>query len=137
MSLTLVIGNKNYSSWSFRPWIAMKAAGIPFAEEVIPFETPEFTQRVSVQLGGKVPVLLDGELRIWESLAILEYLAERFPDAGMWPSETAARAYARSIANEMHAGFQALRGHLPMNMARPAIKRALTPGAEANVRRIE
>jgi glutathione S-transferase len=137
MPLTLVIGNKNYSSWSFRPWIAMKAAGIPFTEELVPFETPEFKQRVGARFNGKVPVLLDGDLQIWESLAIIEYVAEAFPAAGLWPKDKAARAHARSIANEMHAGFGALRGHLPMNLSRPVIKRALTPEVEANVARIE
>jgi glutathione S-transferase len=137
MSLTLVIGNKNYSSWSFRPWIAMKAAGIPFTEEMIPFETPEFKQRVGARFNGKVPILLDGDLQIWESLAIIEYLAETFPAARLWPQDKKARAHARAIANEMHAGFGPLRGHLPMNFARPVIKRALTREVEANVARIE
>jgi glutathione S-transferase len=137
MPLTLVIGNKNYSSWSFRPWIAMKVAGIPFAEELVPFETPEFRERVTGRLGGKVPVLLDGDVQIWESLAIIEYLAETFPAAGIWPKDKAARAHARAIANEMHAGFGPLRGHLPMNFSRPVTKRALTPEVEANVARIE
>jgi glutathione S-transferase len=137
MPLTLVIGNKNYSSWSLRPWIAMKVAGIPFAEELVPFDTPEFKQRVSGRFGGKVPVLLDRDVQIWESLAILEYLAESFPDAGIWPKDKAARAHACSIANEMHAGFGPLRSHLPMNFSRPVIKRALTPEVEANIARIE
>ncbi len=138
LALKLIIGNKNYSSWSLRPWIAMKAAGIPFEETVIPFGDPDFKQRVGEVSGtGKVPVLIDGDNRIWESLAILEYLAEKFPDAALWPKEAAARAHARSIASEMHAGFGAMRGELPMNFLRPVIKRALTPDTEANVRRIE
>src|SRR5581483_1968041 len=86
---------------------------------------------------GKVPILLDGDLQIWESLAIIEYLAETFPAARLWPEDKKARAHARSIANEMHAGFAPLRGHLPMNFSRPVIKRALTPEVEANVARIE
>jgi glutathione S-transferase len=138
MALRLIIGNKNYSSWSLRPWIAMKAAGIPFEERLIPFDTDDFKQRVGEVSGtGKVPALIDGDIQVWESLAILEYLAERFPDAGLWPRDVAARAHARAVANEMHAGFTALRGHLPMNLSRPVIKRALTPDVEANVRRIE
>jgi glutathione S-transferase len=138
MSLTLIIGNKNYSSWSLRPWIAMKVAGVPFEEELIPFDSSGFKHRVGVLSGtGKVPLLIDGEIRIWESLAILEYLAERFPNAAIWPKHTAARAHARAIANEMHAGFLPLRGHLPMNIARPVIARALTPEVDANVRRVE
>jgi glutathione S-transferase len=138
MALRLIIGNKNYSSWSLRPWIAMKSAGIPFDETLIPFDTDEFKQRVREVSGtGKVPALVDGDIQVWESLAILEYLAERFPDAGFWPRDVAARAHARAVANEMHAGFTALRGHLPMNFSRPVMKRALTPEVEANVRRIE
>lgn len=138
MTLTLIIGNKKYSSWSLRPWIAMTVAGIPFAERVIPFESEEFKRDVGGVSGtGKVPVLIDGDIRIWESLAILEYLAEKFPAAGLWPKDVAARAHARVVANEMHAGFQALRNHLPMNFARRVIKRDLTPTVVANVQRIE
>ncbi len=138
MALTLIIGNKNYSSWSFRPWIALKAAGINFDEIVISLDAPDFKQRVlSESPAGKVPVLIDGTLRVWESLAILEYLAEKFPAIGLWPNEPAARAHARAIASEMHAGFGPLRGHCPMNMRRPIKKRELTPEVEANVRRID
>src|SRR5687768_17123116 len=105
MALRLLIGNKNYSSWSFRPWIAMKAAGIPFAETVISLDAPEFKEQVTRVSGtGKVPALADGGVQIWESLAILEYLAEGFPSAQLWPSDAAARAHARAIASEMHAG---------------------------------
>lgn len=133
--LTLVIGNKNYSSWSLRPWIAMTAAGIPFTERLVPFETPEFNREAGP--AAKVPLLIDGDIRVWESLAILEYLAERFPQAGLWPADSASRAHARAAANEMHAGFTALRGHLPMNIARKVIRRDLTPQAAADVARIE
>jgi len=138
MALTLIIGNKNYSSWSLRPWIAMKVAGIPFAETVIALDAPDFKARVGAVSGtGKVPVLSDGSIHVWESLAILEYLAEKFPDASLWPADPAARAYARTIANEMHGGFLPLRRHLPMNMWRPVLKRELTPEVIANVARIE
>lgn len=138
MVLTLIIGNKNYSSWSLRPWIAMKAAGIGFDEELIPFETEDFRTIVPAVSGtGKVPVLVDGDIRIWESLAILEYLAEKFPDAGLWPKDPVARAHARVVANEMHAGFQALRNHLPVNFARRVMKRDLPAPVIDNVRRIE
>jgi glutathione S-transferase len=138
MTLKLVIGNKNYSSWSFRPWIAMKVAGIAFDEEVISLDDPEFKTRITALSGtGKVPVLIDGEVRVWESLAILEYLAERFPHAGFWPTDFAARAHARAIAAEMHAGFGALRRHCPMNMWRPPAPRELAPEVVADVRRIE
>jgi glutathione S-transferase len=138
MALTLIIGNKNYSSWSLRPWIAMKVAGIPFHEVVISLDAPDFKARVGAISGtGKVPVLSDGNVHVWESLAILEYLAEKFPAAGLWPQDSIARAHARAIANEMHGGFLPLRRHLPMNMWRPVIKRELTPDAAFNVSRIE
>jgi glutathione S-transferase len=138
MPLALVIGNKNYSSWSMRPWIAMKVASIPFEETVISLDAPDFKARVGAVSGtGKVPVLSDGVMHVWESLAILEYLAEKFPAAGLWPGDAAARAHARAIANEMHGGFLPLRRHLPMNMWRPVIRRELTPEVAANVARIE
>jgi glutathione S-transferase len=138
MTLKLIVGNKNYSSWSMRPWIAMKAAGIPFEETVISLNAPDFKAQVGAVSGtGKVPVLIDGAVQVWESLAILEYLAEKFPTAHLWPADAAARAHARAIANEMHAGFLPLRRLLPMNMWRPVIKRELTPKAVANVQRIE
>ncbi|SRR5216684_1568903 len=138
MALRLVIGNKNYSSWSMRPWIAMKVAGIPFEEEVISLDAADFKARVGRISGtGKVPALADGNVQVWESLAILEYLAERYPDARLWPADPAARATARAIAAEMHAGFVPLRRHLPMNMWRPVIRRELTADVQANVRRID
>ncbi len=137
MSLTLVIGNKNYSSWSLRAWIAMAASGIAFDEVFIPLSLPDTKERIKRHSpAGKVPVLIDGDAVIWESLAILEHLAERFPKAGLWPSEPAARAHARSIAAEMHAGFQPLRSQCPMNLWRPVERLALTPEVEANVARI-
>src|SRR5437660_4129198 len=107
--LTLIIGNKNYSSWSFRPWIAMRNAGIPFEERLIPFSDPDFKKTVhEISPAGQVPALADDGVHVWESLAILEYLSERFPAAGLWPSDPAPRAHARAIAAEMHAGFAAL-----------------------------
>jgi glutathione S-transferase len=138
MTMHLIIGNKNYSSWSFRPWLAMKVAGIVFEETVISLDARDFKSRVTALGGsGKVPVLIDGEMRIWESLAILEYLAEKFPAAGLWPKDAAARARARAIASEMHAGFVPLRRHLPMNVARPVKIRALDDSVAANVGRID
>ena len=138
MSLHLVIGNKNYSSWSFRPWLAMKVADLAFDETVISLEAADFKTRV-MELGGsgRVPVLIDGDVRVWESLAILEYLAEKFPAARLWPESVAARAHARAIASEMHAGFAALRRHLPMNVARPVKFRARDAGAAKDVARID
>jgi glutathione S-transferase len=138
MALKLIIGNKNYSSWSLRPWIAMKVAGIAFDEEVISLSATDFKARVSeVSRTGKVPALVDGDVHVWESLAILEYLAEKYPRARLWPADAAPRALARAIAAEMHAGFVPLRRHLPMNMWRPVMRRELNPEVEANVRRIE
>jgi glutathione S-transferase len=136
--LQLIIGNKNYSSWSFRPWFAMKVAGIEFAETLISLEAADFKSRLmAMSDAGEVPVLLDGDTRVWESLAILEYLAEKFPAAGLWPGDRAARAHARAVASEMHAGFQALRRQLPMNVRRPVIQRQLEADAKADVARID
>jgi glutathione S-transferase len=138
MALMLVIGNKNYSSWSFRPWIAMKTAGIAFMERVISLNDPEFKPMLlKLSPSGKVPVLLDGDIHVWESLAILDYLAEKFPAAGLWPADVAARAHARAIAAEMHAGFVPLRRHCPMNFWRPVKRRDLPDDVAANVARID
>jgi glutathione S-transferase len=138
MTLTLLIGNKNYSSWSLRPWLAMKVAGIPFREELIPLDAPDFKARVGKVSGtGKVPALIDGDVHVWESLAILEHLAERFPHARLWPADPAARGHARALAAEMHAGFAALRRECPMNMRRPVKPRELSDEAAADIRRIE
>jgi glutathione S-transferase len=138
MTLHLIIGNKNYSSWSFRPWLALKAAGIAFEETVISLEAHDFKTRVTALSGaGRVPVLVDGDIRVWESLAILEYLAERFPAAGLWPKAAGARAHARAIASEMHAGFAPLRRQLPMNMWRPVNARVLDADAARDAKRID
>jgi glutathione S-transferase len=134
----LDIGNKCFSSWSLRPWIAMKVAGIAFDEQVISLDAQDFKARVTEVSGtGKVPVLVDGGVHVWEWLAILEYLAETCPQARLWPADPQARAHARAIAAEMHAGFMPLRRELPMNMWRPVKPREVTPGAAANVARID
>jgi len=136
--LKLIIGNKNYSSWSFRPWIAMKTAGIPFEERVVSLNDAQFKRTVmEISPAGKVPALADGEVHVWESLAILEYLAEKFPDADLWPAEPRARAHARAVCAEMHAGFVPLRSECPMNFWRPVKRRELGPEAAANVKRID
>ena len=140
--MKLVIGNKNYSSWSFRPWIAMKALAIPFEEILIPFGTPlgnpDFKARLAVYTPtGLVPVLIDGDVHVWETLAIMEYLAERFPDKQLWPAEAKARAHARTISSEMHAGFFALRSECPVNFRRPVRERALSAAGQANVKRVD
>ncbi|TCT08335.1 glutathione S-transferase [Tepidamorphus gemmatus] len=115
--MKLVIGNKNYSSWSLRPWLAMSVAGIAFEEDLVPLDQPDTRTRLLARSpAAKVPILIDGDVTVWESLAILEYLAERFPDAGLWPADPAARAHARAISSEMHAGFSALRSACPMNL---------------------
>ena len=113
----LHIGNKNYSSWSMRPWVAMTAFGIPFEERQHWLDTPEFAAQLSpLSPVAKVPVLEDGDLRIWDSLAIGEYLAERFPELALWPQEVAERALARCLCASMHSGFGALREHMVMNI---------------------
>jgi glutathione S-transferase len=137
MAFHLTIGNKNYSSWSMRPWFAMKVAGIPFEETVISLDAPDFKERLKISGTGKVPVLVDGAVQVWESLAILEYLAETIPAARLWPADPAARAHARVIANEMHAGFVPLRRQCPMNMWRPVKKMELNAEAAANAARID
>ena len=119
MSLTLVIGNKRYSSWSLRPWLAMRQFGIPFEEIRIPLDEPGTKAAILAHSpSGRVPCLIDGDVSVWETLAIVEYLAERFPEPAIWPRDVAARAMARAISSEMHAGFQALRNACPMNLAK-------------------
>ena len=120
MSLTLIIGNKKYSSWSLRPWFYLKHHGIPFDEIRIPLYQEDSKKRIlSYSPSGKVPLLIDGETRIWDSLAILEYLAELYPKTLGWPADMKDRALARSLAAEMHSGFQALRTSCGMNCHRP------------------
>ena len=120
MGLRLVIGNKNYSSWSLRPWLAVRVAGLAFEEQVVSLSDPNFKKVVTqVSPAGQVPALEDGDVCVWETLAILEYLSEKFPAAQLWPADPAARAQARALAAEMHAGFAALRRECPMNMRRP------------------
>lgn len=138
MSLKLILGNKNYSSWSLRPWIAMRQAGIAFEEEVIPlYETGSAERIASYSPTGKVPVLIDGDMVIWESLAILDHLSDRFPRAGLWPENPNARALARAVSAEMHAGFGPLRRNCPMNVRRVGRKRELPPEVSADIRRID
>jgi len=119
--IQLYIGNKNYSSWSMRPWVLLQQAGIPFEEVMIRFDafTPDsqFKAKLKpISPTGKVPVLVDGDLVVWDTLAIAEYVAEQFPDKQLWPADKAARARARSLCAEMHSGFTSLRNHCPMNI---------------------
>lgn len=116
-TLTLVIGNRNYSSWSLRAWLLMRALGIGFEEVALPLFSETFEREIlRYSPAARVPVLVDDEFAIWDSLAIAEYLAERFPRAGVWPADAKARARARSVCAEMHSGFAALRSQMPMNI---------------------
>jgi glutathione S-transferase len=135
--LTLVIGNKNYSSWSLRPWLVLRQAGIFFDEVRIPLYTPESAAELAKwSPSGKVPALHDGDIRVWDSLAICEYLNERFPDKQLWPADAAARAVARSISAEMHSGFSALREHMSMNIRARYPDKGRTAESLADVERI-
>jgi glutathione S-transferase len=136
--MKLVIGNKNYSSWSLRPWIAMKQIGLGFEEIVIPMTMANTkSEMLKYAPTGLVPVLIDGETNVFETVAILEYLNDKFPDAGLWPKDIAARAHARSIAAEMHGGFGALRRDCPMNIRRPVKKHIVSPEAAKHAERID
>lgn len=139
MTLTLVIGNKNYSSWSMRPWLALMGGGIAFEERFIPlYANPADKQRIlDITPAGKVPVLIDDDVTVWDSLAIIEYAAERFPEAGLWPANPASRAHARSISAEMHSGFSALRSECGMNLHRRIGAKALSDNAHADIARIQ
>ena len=131
----LGIGNKNYSSWSLRPWLAMKVLGIPFQEVRIPLYGEGSKAKIlAYSPAGKVPCLVDGNLRVWDSLAIMEYLAERHP--GVWPADAALRARERSISAEMHSGFPNLRNHMSMNIRRRHPGKGRTPEVLAEIRRI-
>jgi glutathione S-transferase len=133
----LVIGNKNPSSWSLRPWLAMKQAGIPFDEIRVNLRAPDKkVQILAHSPAGKVPVLYAGEFMIWDSLAILEYLAETSPQAGLWPADPEARAIARSVSAEMHSGFQALREHCPMDFLAKVPREEFIEPVQTNIRRI-
>jgi glutathione S-transferase len=139
MGLTLYIGNKNYSSWSMRPWIAMKAAGIAFDEVVIPLYTGAADKQriLDVTPSGKVPALVDGDVSVWDSIAIIEYLAEKFPQANLWPQGPAERAHARAISAEMHGGFGPLRKECGMNIHRPIRAKELSVDAQDNIARVQ
>jgi glutathione S-transferase len=135
--MRLVIANKLYSSWSLRPWLVAAHFGIPFEEIVIPLDQPDTHARILEHSpSGRVPCLIDGDLHVWESLAIIEYLAEAFPDHAIWPRDREARALARSISNEMHAGFQGLRKACPMNLRRDFAWRDFGREASENAVRI-
>ena len=138
MPLKLIVANKAYSSWSLRPWIMLAHFKIPFEELVIAMDRPETrANMLKYAPTGKCPSLRDGKIAVWESLAIIEYIAEAYPDKAIWPKGRAARAHARALANEMHAGFGALRQACPTNFRRPVRAIALTTEVKADVARIE
>lgn len=147
MALQLYIGNKNYSSWSMRPWVLLTQAGIPFEEVMVRFDSLDAGSAFKTTIGrinpvGKVPALVDDGFAVWDTLAIAEYLAERFPDRQLWPADPKARARARSVCAEMHSGFSSLRSHCGMNIeaSLPEIGRILwrdQPGVRADLARIE
>jgi glutathione S-transferase len=134
---TLVIGNKNYSSWSLRGWLMVKTAGIEFDEIVVPLDRPDTAPAIRKHSpSGRVPVLLHRGLAVWESLAIAEYLNDLKPEAGLWPPSAAARAHARAISCEMHAGFVDLRTNMPMNIRASFPGNGMTPAVRADIERI-
>jgi glutathione S-transferase len=137
MKPTLFIGNKNYSSWSLRAWFLLSEAGIDFEEIRIPLETAEFADRIGgISPSRRVPVLMLDNQPVWDSLAIAETVAERWPEKGLWPSDAIARAHARSISAEMHSGFAALRESMPMNCRAMGRKVVLTDALNADINRI-
>jgi glutathione S-transferase len=136
MPYTLHIGNKNYSSWSLRPWLVLRQAGIPFEERVVSLQADAGkAARFAALPAGRVPVLVDGDTVVWDSLAIAEYLAERHP--GLWPAEARARAWARSICAEMHAGLGALRNEMSMDVRSRRPQRRRSPELLQDVARVE
>jgi len=136
--LILVIGNKAYSSWSLRPWLVLKQAGLAFAETVIPLRRSDSAVRIADHSPtGRVPCLVHDGLAIWDSLAICEYVAELAPDAELWPADRAARAVARSVSAEMHSGFVPLRSSMPMDLKRDRKGQGMTDATAADIARIE
>jgi glutathione S-transferase len=135
--LTLVIGNRNYSSWSLRAGLVMAASGAPYETVVVPLGMHDTRENILKHSpSGRVPSLVDGDLVVWDSLAIAEYVAEKFPQARLWPVDSRARAMARSVCAEMHSGFGELRARLPMNLRRSSPQVEKTPGVLADVARV-
>jgi glutathione S-transferase len=136
--LTLVIGNKNYSSWSMRAWVLLRQLGIPFEEKRLRFDSDEWDAGIGRwSPSGLVPVLWRGRVAVWDSLAIAETLAEWYPDRGVWPADAVARAFARSASAEMHSGFRELRARMPMNIRSSHAGKGMTPQVRADIDRIE
>jgi len=135
--LKIVVGNKKYSSWSLRPWLALKLTGAPFEEVVVALDMPDTAENIrKYSPGGRVPALIDGGLTVWESLSICEYLAEKFPAAELWPKDAAQRALARSISSEMHAGFANLRNDCSMKILQQYPPKPLRAETQKDVDRI-
>jgi glutathione S-transferase len=135
--LKLIIGNKNYSSWSMRAWLVMRQHGIAFDEIQIPLRQAHSLERkLSYSPAGKVPILIDGDMRVWDSLAIVEHLAERFPEKRLWPADGQARGVARSVSAEMHSGFTSLRSRMPLNCRARRPEAGRDPGVQEDIDRI-
>ena len=135
--LKIVVGNKKYSSWSLRGWLGVKLAGVPFEEIVVALDMPDTAQNIRrYSPSGRVPSLIDGEVNVWDSLAICEYLADKFPKAGLWPADPAQRALARSASAEMHSGFANLRNDCSMKITETKPYKPLRPEVQAEVARI-
>jgi glutathione S-transferase len=135
--LKIVVGNKKYSSWSLRPWLALKLTGAPFEEVVVALDMPDTDENIRrYSPSGRVPALIDGSVTVWESLAICEYLAEKFPEAQLWPKDPAQRALARSVSSEMHAGFANLRNECTMRFIEQRPYKPLSPETQKDVDRI-
>lgn len=135
--LTLVIGNKNYSSWSMRAWLLLRQYRIEFEQVQIPLRQPDSLERkLAYSPAGKVPILLDGDIRVWDSLAIVEHIAEKFPEKPLWPADGEARAVARSVSAEMHSGFANLRTRMPLNCRASRPRAGRGPGVQEDIDRI-
>lgn len=135
--LRLILANKNYSSWSLRPWLVLRATGLPFEEQVIPLDVPGYEAAIAAASPSRrLPVLDDDGLLVWDSLAIAEYLNEKAPEAKLWPEDPRARAHARAVSCEMHSGFTAMRGEMPMNLKRTKVPLRPSDACTADVRRV-
>lgn len=135
--MQMVIGTRKWSTWSMRPWLAAKRAGLEVEDIVVPLRTLKTSKALEAYSpSSQCPVLIDGELKVWDSLAICEYLADRHPDKALWPRDPAARAVARSACAQMHSGFQSLRGECPMDLSAPIETLELTEATQADVRRM-
>jgi glutathione S-transferase len=135
--LKIVVGNKKYSSWSLRPWLVLKHTGAPFEEIVVPLDMPDTAENIrKYSPSGRVPALMDGDLTVWDTMAIAEYLNEKFPEQALWPRDPAQRARARSVAAEMHSGFANLRNDCSMKILQQYPPKALRPETQAEVDRI-